>query len=596
MQIQGETLLNLKGLKRTPIRLGDRTVGSYHAITNWLAVGERTSSFKTQIGLFGGLALCYLFFAWLSRVNLSISIIACSTLLAVVAILLPRQALLLLLFCAPIQEIFSLRREDTQIILAAGIMTLFARIAPLLPKLFVRSASILYTLGLFVTWCIARELVDCSGLTVAELLQQSKAVVFFTCLLGIGLFAFKSIDDPLTKGVIVPVFSIVIFIIIFDGVVTYFPDVTEILQLTPAVYEPDLRLAGLHLNPNATAKFVALGILCTAASFWVQLKTRKYVRFASAIALMVLAMALGATASKAVILGIFAALSVFVATTFAQRRWQELGGACYTMVLIAGALAIWYLTIAPVFHEQAVQRWAAVSQQEPKIIETEAEGSFLSRLEHELRMSESYMMKVAPEGLAPGKKSEIYKNIEGSIVYTKRDCGWLCTGQRDLLWGTGLSIVKEHWFLGIGPTGWPREYYARLGFPFDSPHNAILEMWGSYGLVGLGLYLLLVVQIVLQVMRAFQSTHVSVRKLLVESTALFGIVILFTELVEPAKFLSMSPHAVWIWLLLPIQAKLLGTRPLLQGFYPISVREYLTRAGRLVRGVPIRRPPWRDFK
>ena len=69
----------------------------------------------------------------------------------------------------------------------------------------------------------------------------------------------------------------------------------------------------------------------------------------------------------------------------------------------------------------------------------------------------------------------------------------LATGQRLRLLKAGLEIISNHPWWGIGHKEWPTVMQEVTGYPFLSPHNGLLETWGSYGILGALLYIALAI-------------------------------------------------------------------------------------------------------
>lgn len=69
------------------------------------------------------------------------------------------------------------------------------------------------------------------------------------------------------------------------------------------------------------------------------------------------------------------------------------------------------------------------------------------------------------------------------------------TGSRYLLWNAGLQVVSAHPWWGIGAAGWPQQMRARLGRPYLSPHNGLLQATGSYGFMGGLIYLAILARV-----------------------------------------------------------------------------------------------------
>lgn len=521
----------------------------------------------TPAGRFGALiAECAIFlaFAWTSRFATGPATFGCATLLVLAALTEPRLGILLVVFCTPIRSIFDLPKESVQIVLAAGMVAVTLRHLPLLPAFRRRrQPRLLVVLAAFIVVYALR-----SGL---ELLQHpeiglktvAQEAVFYVAVLGVALAAHARATERGFAPMLLAAAGLAIGLTMtVDIVNTYFPALNDRLGLLVYGF-PGERFSGLHVNPNATGKYLLLGTFLAAAVL--AAARRPAIAGAAVVGLIVTTLCFSATFSKSTVLAGTAALLAWLAATAWQRDWPRAGRILGAFVLMLGTAGLWYLAIAPYAERLELRNLLEFKKLATTIVDRPAPPTTAARrLEDEMRIGRSYSMTVEkPPGNAPAAanrnataekptadgstNSEMYRNVPGRITYTKRNCGWECTGQRDRLWGTGLAIVGEHWLIGIGPHRWKAEYQTRLGFPFDTPHDALLELWGGYGLAGLVLYSALLVLLVGQLMRSVALPASAPAVILVTTTALYIVAMMIAELVDPAKFLSMNPHAIWLW-------------------------------------------------
>jgi hypothetical protein len=505
------------------------------------------------------LIVLFFLFAALSYFSTIASVFACATLLLFVAALAPRLGIPLLVICAPVQGIFAIPRTQMQIVLAVGMLGLAGRHGHLVLELLRNKIpKILFIFSMFALVFAARALFEVDLLTSNELLGIAKEGLFYISLLITALATYSYADD---RAFLISLLQSITFatglIILTDVIGTYYPDWGDALGLAPVW--SDMRFAGLHVNPNATAKFLAIGMFLACCTFWAARAV--YARAVSFACVILVTFAVSATFSKSILIGVFGALLVLIVHPLRQRDWRRLATVLALLLIVSSASATWDLFLAPLARSASINRQFGIQKITNLNSGTSAdEETFGNRLQRELRTSHSFVMRLEEPSAGIPPNSEMYRNVPGHIVYTARDCDWTCAGQRDRIWGAGVAIVADHWLLGIGPGHWRREFQSRLGFPFDSPHNAILEAWGGYGLAGLSLYLLLVIQLVCLAGESLRLSRWAFEDIFPAATSLYVLAILLTELVDPAKFLAMSSHSVWLWIFVAALARTLETR------------------------------------
>jgi O-Antigen ligase len=149
---------------------------------------------------------------------------------------------------------------------------------------------------------------------------------------------------------------------------------------------------------------------------------------------------------------------------------------------------------------------------------------------------------------------------ESKVVSVQQDnCGIACTGQRVRIWSASLQVLKRHWLFGIGFAGWKAQLLDLLGFPFDSPHNGLLEVFGEFGLLGVFLYASLIILIIyrFKLFITFDNSCFFYYSYLI--ILLYNIGLLIIELFEPTRFFSINPSLLTIWVVLVVLDKLSST-------------------------------------
>jgi hypothetical protein len=557
--------------------------------------------------------------------------VACAAFLALVALLLPRLGILMVVFCTPIRSIFDLPQESMQIVLGSGMAAVTLRHLPLLPGfLRERHPRLLVVLAAFIVLFVARTGLELLQHPGEKLLADARETAFYVALLGVALAAYSHAGERGFAAALLTAAGLAVALTMaVDTVDTYFPDAGKAAGLVNDA--AGLRFAGLHVNPNATGKYLLFGTLASTA---VLLAARsRLAAVMGVVAVVTTALCFSATYSKSTLLAAVGALGVLLLVMCWRRQWRRATALFAVTVLVVVTAGAWYVALAPLADRLALrtvlqarnlpkdgldrpvpQRPVArqiedelrigrsysmtvgKQQQQPSEPKAESPPGAISGekappeqppvtakveppsntpppgtakpppqpVEAEPRAGRSYTMKVERPSDAPSGNSEMYRNIPGRITYTPRDCDWRCTGQRDLLWGSGLDIVAEHWLVGIGPHRWTAEYQARLGFPFDTPHEVWLELWGGYGLAGLALQAVLVFLLAQQVLRCFRTSPGAPGSIFLQATALYMVAMLLAELVDPAQFLAMNPRAIWLWTFAAVQARVLADAHALQ--------------------------------
>jgi hypothetical protein len=518
--------------------------------------GRLTS--QVRLAVVAGLGLLFLVLAASSLIDPPAAMIACAALLSATALIVPQLGIALVLLCTPIRAVFDLSQDRMQVVLAAGLMAVAVRHLPLLGQFLRERRPLVLTLfAAFICMFVARTALETMQFGTDDPWGLLKETVFYPSVLMVALAAHSYADDRRFLCDLMAAVGIAITLTIgIDGIDLYFPMTGESWGLLRGY--PSLRFSGLHVNPNATGKYLIFGSLLACCALWVA-RERLCAGLLSIAAVAVVTLAISATLSKSTTIAVLGALLAFMVHHAWLRRWRETGAIAAATLLVVSAMATWYVAFGPWTYRHTARTLVEMKRLslEGKTLAAK-EQSIAELVENELRLSQSYSMKMTDRSVNKPPNSEMYRKLAGSIVYTKRDCSWTCAGQRDLLWGTGLKIVGDHWLVGIGPHRWVAEYLARLQFPFDTPHNGLLELWGGYGLAGAALYLALLLQLLRLATASLPTNTSSPQFVFLVGTSLYVISMLLGELVDPAKFFTMNPHAIWLWTFVAAQARLVG--------------------------------------
>ena len=410
-------------------------------------------------------------------------------------------------------------------------------------------------------------------------------LTFFTSMtvIVIGILLIDELDYFVSYGLIAVAAACLVTIFV-DTAVIYGP-IPSLVQGFGALPTDRLRLAGLHSNPNATAKFLTLAI-CILSVVMFRSILLKGPNDATGICLQRVLLAfiafilsgygVAAAESKSVILALLIALSFLAFTQIMARPKRWLAFSCISAVTVIFACinVLWVWVFASPIKERAAIGWNlhlnpissyAISVTDPsRKLQSGMAGiaaspvtdeTLYEAIIREYRIGTSTITRVNPEY----KPEEwLFKSEISSDAGTEKiECGLACTGQRLRLWSIGLNTVLDHWLVGIGFGGWKSQLLSKLGFPFDSPHNGILELVGEFGIAGLVLYLTLMKLVIHRFWLAARCLGRMWYFDMVAAIGLYSVALLLTELFEPTKFFAMNPHFLWIWPLLIIQERII---------------------------------------
>jgi hypothetical protein len=508
----------------------------------------------------GGILLTFLTIVALAHVAHAFALIALIVLLGASCFALPRLGIATLVMLIPVQGLAAVGRADMPYVIATLLIAVNVRHPNMLRASPLRALPpVLLVFAAFLVLYALRMLFGAPAMSAEQLAASIREFTYLLLVCGAALstlhYCRAPNGDDLRAGLLVALAYGLSLTLAVDTAAVYFPRLSDTLGLVEAW--PGLRLAGLHINPNATAKFCVAGIALVSAALSVALGNgaqRKYAPYGvGALALM--AAALAATQSKATLVGLLVAYAVAISILSWHRRFATaallMSIAC-AVVLVGAA---YEATLASGMAERIEANALGLDVPPQPAAQPREKPGVAAILARQLRVSESYEMKVkaAPPRIpdkAAHANSAMYRNIDGKIEYLRRDCGWKCAGQRDRLWRVAWETVARHWLLGIGPNGWPEQYLAELRFPFDSPHNGVLELWGGFGLPGLAVYFALIGAVLWMLPAAFTAPQAPFARFYGVTTLLFATALLLAEAFDPVKYLTLNPHAVWLWILL----------------------------------------------
>jgi hypothetical protein len=169
--------------------------------------------------------------------------------------------------------------------------------------------------------------------------------------------------------------------------------------------------------------------------------------------------------------------------------------------------------------------------------------------------------QVVTRDLRIGISSKMTESPGGEIHYKDRPYSIWHTGQRDILWKGGLQVIRDNILWGIGYKAWQKEMEKRLGFPFESPHNAFLEVTGAYGLLGGALYIFMLVAFLKSILTMRRHPDIYGSRSFALWPALSCMGLFAVEVVDVSTSLAVTLFVVWFWVLLGLQESGVADNP-----------------------------------
>jgi hypothetical protein len=503
-----------------------------------------------------------------------------------VAVFAPLQALALEVFLFPVREFGVVLSSQMHTFHAVAVLTLAARfLASATPK----GALALTRLRSPQMLLIFALLVACDNVAPIVSREYWKSVAYAGSLFIItcGLITYSSATERTARLMLGAMLAGAAFSIVFDVAYLYVP-IPSLLPADPAIPPDQLRLGGLHANPVATSKFFLVALcffMCRSAGVGRPLVNR----LATCVLVTIFATALIATETKATLLAVgIAGGALAVAVVRAKPSGAGLSGLVACGLLLAGLVLFWPLALGPAVKQHSAAAWlrylyrlhidrpdiqqlseretssyrvrvafAATHSFDVPVIEVANRNGnvepdswverAIERVEKNFRIGQSYKLK--------GSTRNLKDAFEAAFIGSgqERDCGILCTGQRDLLWDAGVQTVRSHWLMGIGFGGWKTEYVNRLGYPFDNPHFGLLNSWGEFGVAGAMLYAWLAWTLCSRAILSFTVARSRGDAWIIPWTSVSALALFMTELANASNFFAVSSLALWAWVLVGLQ-------------------------------------------
>jgi hypothetical protein len=514
-------------------------------IAEWWRGAERA---PPDLRLFAGLVLTFAALAAGSYIDPRLSAAALCVFLGLTAVLLPVQAVAVLIVSTPFRNLFALDPVTLDWLLGLLMAALAVRLGHHLTSVRNLGRSLLLAIAAYLVLIALR-----TGIGEDPLLY-AQSVGFVLTLLVIAIAVRDLMAQPGFPRLMGAAFATGLVLVAgFSIAAMALPSLDLVHGLAPDI---GYRLIGAHDNPNALAKFLLLYFAFLVA-MWPKVPASVWQGRAVLLSGAVLAIVLlSATVSRSSMLALLIALLALVAwrrlrgQRAAARMPLCLLGLC---VLIFG---VWQQWLGPAYVEWSKWQWLTEYGDEQALQALEDARadrlSFAEKARSGLRLDE-YMVLTKPKGAEerlPTTSSEVYS---GDVTYTPVPCeGILCLGARGNMWRLGWQAIQSNWMFGIGFRGWANYYQEHLGFPFDSPHSAMLELWGGLGVAGLLVYMGLAFAVLARLGPLLVSANNAGLFPFATAGLSFTALMLLNEIPDPAKVLSVSPHAVWIWLLLAL--------------------------------------------
>jgi hypothetical protein len=468
---------------------------------------------------------------------------------AIVIVRWPVIGWALTIFAVPLQNLFALSSADFGRIRAILLLLLMVRMLSLAAKRQTYRSPMLWFLLAFGVLVWAHDIALGSSVMLL-----ARDIVFFLALGAVYVISREFCAQA--RGMALAHAAIILSALVsaaFTALFLYVP-LPDLIFYHQSL--DNLRLFGVQDNPNALAKFLmlALLLLVCVAIFKPHLGRR-------AIPLVfVTASLLAATSTRSVVVALAATL--FVLFPLLNRRFGRASSFWAILSLVVLGYTAWMLGAAPWVERHAAEQWTAHEEwglcyylsdassahnpcglQGPAVQRTAPHvlGQIWSAVAKELRMRGSYAMR----------------KVNDKTVYDRRAFSPWQIGQRDRTWDGGLKVVAAHWAWGIGgPKQWAQFMQEILDYPFDSPHNALLEVTGGYGVLGLLLYLSVVGFFIRNYLSMRTLAREPWQRLANEWTFLAGVAVFVVEMTDVLTVFGITIHAIWFWVIAGLQAGL----------------------------------------
>jgi hypothetical protein len=503
----------------------------------------------------------------LSAVNPNISVVLSCTVCVFVAFRDPRAGLALALFIASIREVWALSVHDTSIILTFAVLATV--LASMRRMQFVELRHALRAGNLFILLLgvsLFFEVLHFPILSAHWSVEGAQRIALETMILLVALLA------SLTAGNL-EIGKTIKFTLVAAGIFTAAVDLLYLYVPAPwligneFVHTEMLRLVGLQDDANSTARFLlpmaigAVVLFFQRPGLW------------QGVIIIIAALPVFATGSKTGILTLIACSTVAAYVCRPPIPRLLSGGIAVILVLIAGLS--WSLVFEHPFKRHAAEAWLNSKLSQDRAIQY-AYGTYTGPITNitdylfgSLRIGRASQLTVMPpsrDAAAPVEGSPPNRDaaapVEGSpanpanppqtsestsdkidwsrVREVKGPASATTTGQRILLWTTGLDVIRDHPLFGIGDDNWRAEMQERTGFPYSSPHNGLLQVTGSYGVLGAIIYLIALSQMCLLIYLRQGDPWV-----LVCAAGYFCF-----EMFDVSTIFSPTFVSIWVWALL----------------------------------------------
>jgi hypothetical protein len=514
---------------------------------DWPLLPRSIAIASGHLGIF--FAICSL-----SYLDLPIGLWLAAVLFSALALASPLSGLLLILIAVDFQYLFWFEPSAFYRIIGLLSLVYCFRVLPITLRELSRLSPLWIALLFFITIVFLHLSVN-SG--YAEILQ---ALGFSFLTAAVFLHARHAVGTPDAIVAIATVCLSGLATSILSFIYLYLPAPGLFLSHSP-LYDlrlNDLRLSGALDNPNATAKLAVPGIIalmllvvswCRPVGLWLML-------------LAVSAILVTAAASKSILLSMIV-IGLILCGLAARQRLLMLWLATLTGLITI--VVVFSIAFFPLVKEHAASFWEVYSEPEmhAEYYAKLAEVPVWSLLRAESRIAVSNDLHLAPKPNSSGRPlseteiHEMLKNLRvpnsGIQIKGKKGEELRDTGQRLRLLKAGLKVIFLHPWWGIGYKQWPSAMIEVTGFPFGSPHNVLLEVWGSYGVLGAILYLMLIAVAARNFVVIEKTTKDAATLWLNRGIGLFLLALLLHEMVEVATVLAITPYALWAWTALGLQ-------------------------------------------
>ncbi len=337
----------------------------------------------------------------------------------------------------------------------------------------------------------------------------------------------------------------------------------------------DMRLIGAQDNPNGMAARLLPASVIVPLMMFLRRKPRSLwiVLFAMGAVLI------AATATKSLMLALMV-IGLILAYAAAKQNFLMK----WSATLFAGvAVVVFFLAgVLPSLQARSADFWKQYSE---PTLNTAYYHYLAKRSSSSWRSVTNLLGTLGREfrvGRVPQEPRFVLGKAGREVIYTpipgarKDDLTQrlIASGERTRLLKTGLQVIADHPWWGVGHKGWPVVMERRLGFPFLSPHNGFIETWGAYGILGALLYLAIIIFAARNYWAIEKRENDPSLLWLNRGIAFYLLATLLREMVDVSSVLAVTPIALWGWAALGLQDGMAR-----QYRSPLKAAQSLTSAG-----------------